>query len=192
MADHDPGARSSGSPPSRVPVLLVIPSALDRPPGSGPRPAGQGGAPRRTNDLQPRGEIGWPCPGSIAGSGPSGCGITAGQRGVTQAPPRRCRAHHRARVHPGQPQRLAPPLSRPARPRPGAGRGRHRRLHGHIHTRLAASCRALGLRVPDQLHAVRIDPNVSAAAAGAYIAKSAQWTPAEEMTPRRPQDEPCR
>ncbi len=30
--------------------------------------------------------------------------------------------------------------------------------------------------------AVRIDPDVSAAAAGSYIAKSADWTPAEEMT----------
>jgi hypothetical protein len=56
------------------------------------------------------------------------------------------------------------------------------RLHGHIHTRLASSCRDHGLRDPDQLHAVRIDPNVSATAAGAYIAKGGDWTPAEEMT----------
>jgi len=55
-------------------------------------------------------------------------------------------------------------------------------LHGHIHTRLASSCRDHGLRQPDQLHAVRIDPNVSATAAGAYIAKGGDWTPAEEMT----------
>jgi len=54
-------------------------------------------------------------------------------------------------------------------------------LHGHIHTRLAASCQRFGLRAPDQVHAVRIDPNVSAAAAGAYIVKNADWTPAEEM-----------
>jgi Replication protein len=55
-------------------------------------------------------------------------------------------------------------------------------LHAHIHTRLAAACRDSGLREPDQLHAVRIDPNVSATAAGAYIAKNGDCTPAEEMT----------
>ncbi len=55
-------------------------------------------------------------------------------------------------------------------------------LHRHVHSRLAASCRHHGLRQPDQLHAVRIDPNVSATAAGAYVAKGGDWTPAEEMT----------
>jgi hypothetical protein len=55
-------------------------------------------------------------------------------------------------------------------------------LHAHIHSRLAASRRNYGLRPPDQLHAVRIDPNVSATAAGGYIAKGGDWTPAEEMT----------
>jgi hypothetical protein len=55
-------------------------------------------------------------------------------------------------------------------------------LHAHIHSRLAASCRDRGLREPDQLHAVRIDPNVSATAAGAYVAKGGDWTPADEMT----------
>ncbi len=55
-------------------------------------------------------------------------------------------------------------------------------LHAHIHARLAASCAAHGLRQPGQLHAVRIDPNVSATSAGAYIAKGGYWTPAEEMT----------
>jgi hypothetical protein len=55
-------------------------------------------------------------------------------------------------------------------------------LHAHIHTRLAASCHNHGLRQPDQLHAVRIDTNVSASAAGGYIAKGGDWTPAEEMT----------
>jgi hypothetical protein len=55
-------------------------------------------------------------------------------------------------------------------------------LHAHIHARLAIACRDQGLRAPDQLHAVRIDPNVSASAAGAYIAKGGDWTPAEEMT----------
>jgi hypothetical protein len=55
-------------------------------------------------------------------------------------------------------------------------------LHAHIHWRLTASCRNCGLRKPDQLHAVRIDANVSATAAGAYIAKGSDWTPAEEMT----------
>jgi hypothetical protein len=55
-------------------------------------------------------------------------------------------------------------------------------LHGHIHSRLAVSCRDHGLSQPDQLHAVRIDANVSATAAGAYIAKGGDWTPAEEMT----------
>ena len=55
-------------------------------------------------------------------------------------------------------------------------------LHSHIHTRLAASCRDHGMRQPDQMHAVRIDPNVSATAAGAYIAKGGDWTPAEEIT----------
>jgi hypothetical protein len=54
-------------------------------------------------------------------------------------------------------------------------------LHGHIHSRLAASCCKFGLRQPDQLRAVRIDPNVSAAAAGAYVAKAGEWTPAEEL-----------
>ena len=38
------------------------------------------------------------------------------------------------------------------------------------------------MRQPDQLHAVRIDPNVSPTAAGAYVAKGGDWTPAEEMT----------
>jgi hypothetical protein len=55
-------------------------------------------------------------------------------------------------------------------------------LHAHIHSRLAESCRDNGLRQPDQLHAVPIDPNISATAAGAYIAKGGDWTPAEEMT----------
>jgi Replication protein len=55
-------------------------------------------------------------------------------------------------------------------------------VHAHIHSRLTASCRKFGLRNPDQLHAVRIDPNVSVTAAGAYIAKGGDWTPAEEMT----------
>jgi hypothetical protein len=55
-------------------------------------------------------------------------------------------------------------------------------LHAHIHSRLAAACRDHGLRRPDQLHAVRIDPNVSATSAGAYVAKGGDWTPAEEMT----------
>jgi hypothetical protein len=55
-------------------------------------------------------------------------------------------------------------------------------LHAHMHSRLAASCRDHGLRRPDQLHAVRIDPNVSVTAAGAYLAKGGDWTPAEEVT----------
>ncbi len=54
-------------------------------------------------------------------------------------------------------------------------------LHAHIHARLAAACRDFGLREPDQLHAVRIDPNVSGTSAGAYLAKGGGWTPAEEM-----------
>jgi Replication protein len=49
-------------------------------------------------------------------------------------------------------------------------------LHGHIYSRLAAACREHGLREPDQLHAVRVDPNVSAIATGAYVAKGGQWT----------------
>jgi Replication protein len=56
------------------------------------------------------------------------------------------------------------------------------KLHAHIHSGLAASCQDYGLRRPDQLHAARIDPNVSAIAAGAYIAKGGNWTAAEEMT----------
>ena len=48
--------------------------------------------------------------------------------------------------------------------------------------RALCRCREYGLRQPDQLHAVRIDPNVSATAAGKYIAKGGDWTPAEEMT----------
>jgi hypothetical protein len=55
-------------------------------------------------------------------------------------------------------------------------------LHAHIYARLAASCHDFGLREPEQLHAVRIDPNVSATAAGGYVAKGGDWTPAEEMT----------
>jgi hypothetical protein len=55
-------------------------------------------------------------------------------------------------------------------------------VHAHIHVRLAVACRDHGLRQPGQLHAVRIDPNVSAAAAGAYLAKGGDWSPAEEMT----------
>jgi hypothetical protein len=35
---------------------------------------------------------------------------------------------------------------------------------------------------PRALHAIRIDPNVSATTAGAYIAKGGDWKPAEEMT----------
>ena len=54
-------------------------------------------------------------------------------------------------------------------------------LHSHFHSRVAAACRDPGLRQPDKLHAVRIDPNVSATAAGAYVAKGRDWTPAEEM-----------
>ena len=54
-------------------------------------------------------------------------------------------------------------------------------VHAHVHSRLAASCRQSGMREPERLHAVRIDPNVSATAAGAYVAKGADWTPAEEM-----------
>jgi hypothetical protein len=55
-------------------------------------------------------------------------------------------------------------------------------LHAHIHSRLAAACRDHGLRQPDQLPAVRIDPNVSASAVGGCISKGDDWTPAEEMT----------
>lgn len=55
-------------------------------------------------------------------------------------------------------------------------------LHAHIHSRLTVACRNHGLRQPDQLHAVRVDPNVSATAAGAYVAKGGDWTPAEEVT----------
>ena len=54
-------------------------------------------------------------------------------------------------------------------------------VHAHIHARLANGCQSHGLRPPDQLHAVRIDPNVTATAAGAYIAKGADWTPVHEM-----------
>jgi hypothetical protein len=38
-----------------------------RPWGAGLAPPGPGGAPRRTNDLDPRGEVCWACPGSMAG-----------------------------------------------------------------------------------------------------------------------------
>ena len=55
-------------------------------------------------------------------------------------------------------------------------------LKAHIHARLAPSCRDFGLRQPDQVHSVRIDPNVSASAACAYVAIGGHWTPAEEMT----------
>jgi replication protein len=55
-------------------------------------------------------------------------------------------------------------------------------LHGHIHSRVAAACRHYRLRQPDQLHAVRVDPNVSTTAAGAYVAKGGDWTPVEEIT----------
>jgi hypothetical protein len=55
-------------------------------------------------------------------------------------------------------------------------------LHAHLHSRLRISCRDHGLRPPDQLHAIRIDPNVNATAAGPYITKGGDWTPAEEMT----------
>jgi hypothetical protein len=54
-------------------------------------------------------------------------------------------------------------------------------VHKHVHARLATSCRDHGLRHPDQLHAVHVDPNVSAAAAGTYVAKGGDWTPAKEM-----------
>jgi hypothetical protein len=37
------------------------------------------------------------------------------------------------------------------------------------------------LRDPGQLHAVRIDPKVSATAARTYLANRDRWTPAEEM-----------
>ncbi len=55
-------------------------------------------------------------------------------------------------------------------------------VHGHIHSRLGASCRDFGLREPDPLHGVRIDSNVSGTAAGAYVAKGGDWTPAEEVS----------
>jgi hypothetical protein len=55
-------------------------------------------------------------------------------------------------------------------------------IHRHVHTRLAASCRDFSLRDPDHLHAERIDPNVSATAAGTYLAKGDRWTPADEMS----------
>jgi hypothetical protein len=55
-------------------------------------------------------------------------------------------------------------------------------LHAHVYSRLAACCREFGLPEPDPLHGVRIDPNVSGTAAGAYVAKGSNWTPAEEMT----------
>jgi hypothetical protein len=54
-------------------------------------------------------------------------------------------------------------------------------VHRHFHSRLAASCRDYRLREPDPLHGVRIDPNVSGTATGAYIAKGGEWTPAEEV-----------
>ena len=52
----------------------------------------------------------------------AGCGLAA-----AQAPPRDRRAHHRAGVHLGRRERLAPALPRPAGPRPGPRRRRHRR-----------------------------------------------------------------
>jgi hypothetical protein len=55
-------------------------------------------------------------------------------------------------------------------------------VHWHIQSRLEASCRDFGLRQPDPLHGVRIDPNVSGTAAGGYLAKGGDWTQAEEMT----------
>ena len=55
-------------------------------------------------------------------------------------------------------------------------------LYVHVYSRLAVSCHYHGLRQPHQLHAVRIDANVAATAAGAYVAKGGAWTPAEEMT----------
>ncbi len=97
--------------------------------------------------------------------------------------PRYRRAHHRPGVHLGRRERLAPALPRPSDPRPGPGRRRHRRSCTPTSTRGSRPrCRDHGLRLPDQLHAVRIDPNVSAAAAGAYVAKGGDWTPAEEIT----------
>jgi hypothetical protein len=55
-------------------------------------------------------------------------------------------------------------------------------VHSHMHSRLAACCCDFHLREPDPLHGVRIDPNVSGTAAGAYLAKGGDWTPAEEVT----------
>ena len=63
-------------------------------------------------------------------------------------------------------------------------------LHGHIHSRLAASCCDFGLREPDQLHAVRVNPNVSATAAGVYIAKPVELDASRRNDPRRPEDWP--
>src|SRR5258706_1039804 len=62
------------------------------------------------------------------------------------------------------------------------------RVHAHIHSRLAAACRDFGLREPDPLHGVRIDPNVSGTAAGAYVAKGGDCTPRRRSDQRRPQD----
>jgi hypothetical protein len=55
-------------------------------------------------------------------------------------------------------------------------------LYAHVYSRLAASCYTSRLREPDRVHAVRIDPNVSCTAVGAYVAKAGDWTPAEELT----------
>jgi Transposase, Mutator family len=104
--------------------------------------------------------------------------------------------HHQHRVAPAA--RPAPSAPRPAHPAPpnqpaAANARRHRQRRRltflakvpdprHLHRSwdaAAASCRDFGLREPDPLHGVRIEPSVSATAAGSYVAKSADWTPAE-------------
>lgn len=55
-------------------------------------------------------------------------------------------------------------------------------LHAHMRSRLAVNCRDLGLRLPDQLRAAKVDPNVSPIAAGHHAAEGGDWSPAEQMS----------
>jgi hypothetical protein len=50
-------------------------------------------------------------------------------------------------------------------------------VHGHIHSRLTASCRNFSLRELDPFYGVRIDANVSDPAVGTYLASAATRCP---------------
>ena len=117
-------AATSGCAPSAPPRSTTAAppnSAKHSPPG--PRPA----TPPASSRSPSRTTWTTRCPSWSTPSGPPGSASRRRRVAAAQAPPRHRRAHHRPGVHLGRPERLAPPLPRPAGPRPGPGRRRDRR-----------------------------------------------------------------